>query len=183
MFLLKKKCDSNKNCLILKNVIIYIDTSPSHVITNQPTLSRQQPPPSTLPHHRRYSESVFSSNSSMTSSMCSSMTQSTHNTSRARKRGIIDTDPNADISSLNIRIASCAIVLLHDDVLVESATTCNNNLPLNEDSVRKMKRISDEYFAYSTEIGVNEILRAGDLLNKSCDSHHLRYLHICFKHF
>lgn len=112
----------------------------------------------------------------MTSSMCSSMTQSTHNTSRARKRGIIDADPNADISSLNIRIASCAIVLLHDDILVESAPTTSNNLPLNEDSVRKMKEISDEYFARSIEMGVNEILRAGDLLNQSCDNHHLRYV-------
>lgn len=161
------------------------DISSAHVITNQPTLSSSRQPPhvaatattttTSSPHHRRYSESVFSSNSSMTSSMCSSMTQSTHNTSRARKRGIIDADPNADISSLNIRIASCAIVLLHDDILVESAATATgDNLPLNEDSVRKMKEISDEYFVQSIEMGVNEILRAGDLLNKSCENHHLR---------
>ena len=55
-----------------------------------------------------------SSSSSMTSSMCSSASHSTQTTNRARRRGIIDADPNADILRLNIRIACCAIVLLQE---------------------------------------------------------------------
>lgn len=55
-----------------------------------------------------------SSNSSMTSSVCSSASQSTQTTNRARRRGIIDADPNADILRLNIRVACCAIVLLQE---------------------------------------------------------------------
>lgn len=147
------------------------------MITNQPTLSRQAPP--TL-QHRRYSESIFSSNSSMTSSMCSSMTQTTHNSSRARKRGIIDADPNADISALDITIGSCAIILLHNDVLVQStSSTC----PLNEDSVRKLSEMSNKYFETCMEMNVDKLFHFGKLIHNSTDfKHHLRYAFLLKKH-
>lgn len=160
----------NKVCVFFLSSI-GSDINPSHVITNQPTMSRQ--PPATLPQHRRYSESIFSSNSSMTSSMCSSMTQTTHNSSRARKRGIIDADPNADISALDITIGSCAIVLLHNDVLVESSSsTC----PLNEDSVRKLTEMANKYFETCMEMSVDKLFHFGKLMHGSTDfKHHLRY--------
>lgn len=119
-------------------------------------------------------DSTFSSNTSMTSSMTSSMSVSTQNTGHARKRGVIDADPNADISKLNIRVSSCLIVLLHEDVLVESSEGC----PLSDQSVLNMKGIADKYFStiarLGTSYGVSDLLNAGKLLNESCSRNHLR---------
>lgn len=119
-------------------------------------------------------DSTFSANTSMTSSMTSSMSVSTQNTTQARKRGVIDADPNADISKLNIRVSSALIVLLHEDVFVESLEGC----PLSNQSVTRMKELSDKYFStvatLGTSYGVNDLLNAGKLLNEACSSNHLR---------
>ncbi len=138
--------------------------------------------PSPMRHQHRHhqgsssglADSTFSSNTSMTSSMTSSMSVSTQNTARARKRGVIDADPNADISKLNIRVSSCLIVLLHEDVLVESLEGC----PLSDQSVFRLKEIADKYFAtiarFGESYGVNDLLNAGKLMDESCSSNHLR---------
>lgn len=119
-------------------------------------------------------DSTFSSNTSMTSSMTSSMSVSTQNTAHARKRGVIDADPNADISKLNIRVSSCLIVLLHEDVLVESLEGC----PLSDQSVHRLKEIADKYFAtiatLGSSYGVSDLLNAGKLMDEACSSNHLR---------
>lgn len=119
-------------------------------------------------------DSTFSANTSMTSSMTSSMSVSTQNTAHARKRGIIDADPNADISKLIIRVSSCIIVLLHEEVLVESLDGC----PLSDQSVLRLKGIADKYFSTTGTLGVefdvNDLLNAGKLMNESCSSNHLR---------
>lgn len=154
--------------LLLIHVWIFSDDSQQQ--SNSATPSRSQ-------INRRYAESAYSTNSSLSSSMCSTISQSTHNTNRARKRGFIDADINADISALNIRVASCAIVLLHDDVLVESANA-SYGCPLNEESVQKLKIMADEYFSHVASLivgmGLNDLLKAGELLDKSCNNHHLR---------
>lgn len=119
-------------------------------------------------------DSTFSSNTSMTSSMTSSMTVSTQNTAHARKRGVIDADPNADISKLNIRVASCLLVLLHEDILVESPIGC----PLSDESVCRLKDIADKYFSALATLGpsagVSDLLNAGKMLDQACSRNHLR---------
>lgn len=51
---------------------------------------------------------------SMTNSMTSFATGYTQTTVRNRRRGIIEVDPNADILRLNVRIATCAVILLQE---------------------------------------------------------------------
>lgn len=126
-------------------------------------------------HGNGLADSTFSSATSMTSSMTSSMSVSTQNTAHARKRGIIDADPNADISKLNFRLSSCLIVLLHEDVLVESANGC----PLSDSSVVRLQELAEKFFStiamLGSSIGVDDLLNAGKLLDQSCSSNHLRY--------
>lgn len=121
-------------------------------------------------------EEESSNSSSMTGSACSSASQSTQTTTRARRRGIIDADPNADILRINIRVACCAIVLLQEDILVESSL---DDSPLGEDSVKKLKQIADTYFDAVGDIGVDigakEMHQTGLLLDKGCSNNHLRY--------
>ncbi|XP_037027616.1 autophagy-related protein 2 homolog B [Bradysia coprophila] len=153
------------------------DSNLSNVLMNHLPMHHQNP----HSHHHQGSssglaDSTFSSNTSMTSSMTSSMTVSTQNTAHARKRGMIDADPNADISKLNIRVSSCLIVLLHEDILVESLEGC----PLSDQSVLRMREIADKYFATIATLGpsygVNDLLNAGKLMDTACSSNHLRLL-------
>lgn len=120
-----------------------------------------------------------SSNSSMSGSLSSSGSQSTQTTHRARRRGIIDTDPNADILRLNVRVACCAIVLLQEDILVES-TTSTDGSPLGEDSVTKLKEISATYFdtvgEIGSDLGTKQMHQTGLLLDKGCKNNHLRWV-------
>lgn len=123
-------------------------------------------------------DSQMSSNSSMTSSMCSSISQSTQNTSRARRRGIIDADPNADISRLNIRISSCTIVLLHEDVLVE-CSVFEPECPITEDSVNRLKAMAERYFSSILKINLGrtqeDLIAAGKMLDDASNKcNHLR---------
>lgn len=132
-----------------------------------------------MPYSGGLSDSVFSSNSSMTSSMSSSVSQSTQNTNRGRKRGTIDADPNADISHLNIRIACVAIMVLHEDILVESSPLLYE-CPIKEQSVDRLIVMANEFFSYADGLGIglsgNDIENANKILDKSCKSNHLRLL-------
>lgn len=159
-----------------------VDSNLTNVLINHLPMGHQHSQHHHHHHQRHYGggdpsrlvDSTFSSNTSMTSSMTSSMTVSTQNTAHARKRGVIDADPNADISKLNIRVSSCLIVLLHEDVLVESLDGC----PLSDQSVLRLKELSDNYFAtietLGPSYGVNDLLNAGKLLDTACSSNHLR---------
>lgn len=120
-----------------------------------------------------------SSNSSMSGSLSSAGSQSTQTTHRARRRGIIDTDPNADILRLNVRVACCAIVLLQEDILVESSSPMDGS-PLGEDSAMKLKEIAQTYFDTVGEIGgdmaAKQMHQTGLLLDKGCRNNHLRLI-------
>ena len=48
----------------------------------------------------------------MSNSITSSASGYTQTTIRSRRRGVIEIDPNAEILRTNIRVASCAILLL-----------------------------------------------------------------------
>uniref|UniRef100_A0A182SAD4 Autophagy-related protein 2 n=1 Tax=Anopheles maculatus TaxID=74869 RepID=A0A182SAD4_9DIPT len=94
-----------------------------------------------------YSESIISSTSSMTSSFTSNSTASrTTATSAASRRRMIDPDANADISKFNVRVAAIALVLLHEDILLESSPLGELESPLSEASVRQLQTKADRFF-------------------------------------
>ncbi|XP_055537641.1 autophagy-related protein 2 homolog A [Wyeomyia smithii] len=126
----------------------------------------------------RVSEMVESSNSSMTSSFTSSSMAS--RTTSASRRRIIDPDADADISKFNIRVAAVALVLLHEDILVESSQTDSQQSPLSEASVQKLHNKTEHFFWSVGNLGLgagaNDILNAGLIMDAGCDCSHLRLL-------
>lgn len=121
-------------------------------------------------------DSVFSSNSSsMTSSIASSASQNT-----ARRRRAIDRDQNADISQFSIRVAGVYLLILHDDVLVPSTKTRQDDTPLNESSVEKLRKKCEYFFNYVTEIiascSTSDLMKIGNMLKNACDNNHLRFM-------
>uniref|UniRef100_A0A182PNM0 Autophagy-related protein 2 n=1 Tax=Anopheles epiroticus TaxID=199890 RepID=A0A182PNM0_9DIPT len=129
-----------------------------------------------------YSESIISSTSSMTSSFTSSSTASrTTATSAASRRRMIDPDANADISKFNVRVAAIAMVLLHEDILLESSNQQETmESPLSETSVQQLQNKADRFFRSIGNMGLGlgtiDINNAGLVLDSGCDSNHLRLL-------
>ncbi|XP_052865344.1 autophagy-related protein 2 homolog A [Anopheles cruzii] len=129
------------------------------------------------------SESIMSSNSSMTSSFTSSSTVS-RTTSAASRRRMIDPDANADISKFNVRVAAIALVLLHDDLLLlegsDRTTDQRMGSPLSEASVQQLQTKADRFFRAIGSLGfglsANDVVNAGLILDSGCDSSHLRLL-------
>lgn len=123
------------------------------------------------------SESVMSSNSSMTSSISSSATSGG---SKSRKRGI-EADPNADISHFKLRVACVVLVLLHDDVLVE-ADSMSHEAPLTEQSVKKLKSKAETFFEAlepvtgNVRIGANDITKIAKTIENALEYHNLRLI-------
>lgn len=137
-----------------------------------------QPSPHHYSHSARQShmtDSIYST-SSMTSSMCSSASQSTHAASRSRRRGIIDADPNADVSHMNIRVACLAVILLHEDILVESVL----DYPLASESVDRLRLLASTFFdtiaPLHIGLGQDDMKKADKLMLQSCSQSHLRLL-------
>lgn len=134
---------------------------------------------SNTPTIKDLSDSFISSSSSMISSIGSSVSQSTQNSQRTHRRRPIDFETNADISKFNLRIACCALVILHEDVLVECASPLAE-APLSEQSVRQLKLLSDHFFETTGVMGVglgaNEMVHAGKLLDAACRKNNLRLL-------
>ncbi|GAB0095176.1 Autophagy-related protein 2 [Sergentomyia squamirostris] len=114
-------------------------------------------------------DSVMSSSSSMTSSMSSA-------TGVMGKRGGgsgLDVD-NALISRFALRVASVLMIILHEDMLFESALDQPDCLPLTAESVEKMKGISENLFHRLQEVDYD-----GECLDESLsgvcgDHHHVR---------
>lgn len=108
--------------------------------------------------------------------MCSSASQSTHAASRSRRRGIIDADPNADISHMNVRIACLAVVLLHEDILIESVL----DYPLASESVDRLRLMASTFFdtvaTLHVGLGQNDMKTADRLMLRACAQSHLRLL-------
>ncbi|XP_053671919.1 autophagy-related protein 2 homolog A [Anopheles nili] len=129
-----------------------------------------------------YTESIMSSTSSMTSSFTSNSTASrTTLTSAASRRRMIDPDANADISKFNVRVAAIAMVLLHEDILLESSSQMSDmESPLSKTSVQQLQTKADRFFRsignLGFGLGANEVINAGLVLDNSCDSNHLRLL-------
>ncbi|KAL1379044.1 hypothetical protein pipiens_003861, partial [Culex pipiens pipiens] len=125
------------------------------------------------------SEMIESSNSSMTSSFTSSSAAS-RTTSAASRRRQINPDADADISKFNVRVAAIAVVLLHEDLLVESSQFSANESPLSEASVQQLQAKADRFFRsvgnLGLGLGANDILNAGLIMDSGCDSSHLRLL-------
>lgn len=121
------------------------------------------------------SDSVFSSNSSMSSSIGSSASQGTSKRKRA-----IERDQNADISHFSIRVAGIYVVLLHDDVLVPTSLLRFNEAPLNECSVEKLRFRVDHFFSYFQNCmktcSFSDQTKVGTILKHACDINHLRVM-------
>jgi len=121
-------------------------------------------------------DSVFSSNSSMSTSIGSSA--ASQGTSR-RKRAI-ERDQNADISHFNIRIAGLYVSLLHDDILVPVMRARPDESPLNEASVDKMRSKCDYFFKYVSSFmpscGTSDLQKIGTIMKQACDNNHMRYV-------
>lgn len=119
------------------------------------------------------SDSILSSNSSMSSSMQSSASQYTSHSQRHKRA--IERDHHAEISHFNIRVAGIYSLLLHDDVLI---TTNDDELPLNESTVEKLRYKCERFFNYAcnflTTCSSSDVMKIGAILNKACDNNHLR---------
>lgn len=119
------------------------------------------------------SDSILSSNSSMSSSMQSSASQYTSHSQRHKRA--IERDHHAEISHFNIRVAGIYVLLLHDDVLI---TTNDDDLPLNESTVEKLRYKCEHFFNYACNFlntcSSSDVMKIGAILNKACDNNHLR---------
>lgn len=124
------------------------------------------------------SESGLSSNSSMISSMMSSSC-ATSQSSKSRRR-VIDMDANADISHFKLRIACVAVVLLHDDILIECSPN-SRDAPVSYASVEKLKQKSDHFFdvvqaVTGVAIGANDINKIAKTIENVVEFHNLRLI-------
>ncbi|KAG5882217.1 hypothetical protein JTB14_024728 [Gonioctena quinquepunctata] len=117
-----------------------------------------------------------SMDSSVSSSMESSATEQSHRT--RRRFNNIDSDPSAEISHFQIRLASLALVLLHEDLLIQPVES-DQILVLS--SVQQMQQTSHEFFDnlghfVLTAYGNKDFDNAKEVFNKACSLNHLRLL-------
>lgn len=114
--------------------------------------------------------------SSMSNSITSLVSGYTQTTIRNRRRGIIEVDPNADILRTNIRMASLSVVLLEEDILVESSS--NEDIPLSEKSVQRLSHMSRAFFERTANIaqyaGAKDWKGLTTLLENGCKENHIR---------
>jgi autophagy-related protein 2 len=122
-------------------------------------------------------DSILSSNSSMSSSMQSSASQTTAPHSH-RHRKAIERDQNADISHYSIRVAGIYLILLHDDILIVNEDDSCELPPLNEASVEKLRYKSQHFFNYASNFintcSTSDLVKIGAIFNTACDNNHLR---------
>ncbi|CAO1344881.1 unnamed protein product [Diamesa serratosioi] len=121
------------------------------------------------------SESLFSSHSSMSSSMGSSASQGT-----SKRKYAIEKDQNAEISHFSIRMAGLYMVLLHDDILMQSSKVITCEPPLNKQSVLKLSEKSENFFrlitAYIATCNTSDLTKIGKIIQSNCDINHLRIM-------
>lgn len=105
--------------------------------------------------------------------MISSASQSTR---QSRRRGIIDADPNAEISHINVRVASLVCILLHTDILNESV----QDIPLVPESVTNLARMATIFFTKVAELNIglgdSDLHAADQLMLSACELSHLRLM-------
>lgn len=114
--------------------------------------------------------------SSMSNSITSLVSGYTQTTIRNRRRGIIEVDPNADILRTNIRIASLSVLLLEEDILVESSS--NEDIPLSEKSVQRLSHMSTTFFERTANVAhyaaAKDWKGLTTLLENGCKENHIR---------
>lgn len=118
--------------------------------------------------------------SSMDSSVSSSMVSSVTDQSQRSRRKIntVDSDPTAEISYFQIRVASLAVILLLEDVLFQPV---EKNQILAPSSVQKMQQVVDDFFGKLGHFsfaayGNKDFEEAGEVFNKACCRSHLKLL-------
>lgn len=130
------------------------------------------------------SDSVVSNaSSSMDSSLSSSiMTGGSSslinepNQKMKRKLANIESDPTAEISHFQIRLASLTVALLHEDIL---SLASDNNQTLLTSSVKQMSNTADTFFKqlglYAvTSYGGKDYDKVNAIFRKACKLNHLR---------
>ncbi|CAH1999640.1 unnamed protein product [Acanthoscelides obtectus] len=130
--------------------------------------------------HGMYDSTLSGISSSMESSLNSSIASSaTEQTSRTKRRlNNIESDPTAEISHFQIRMASLALILLHEDLLVQPV---ERDQILALSSVQQMQQTADEFFTklghcVPTAYGHNDFENVKDVFDKACSLNHLRLL-------
>ncbi|XP_072387744.1 autophagy-related protein 2 homolog A isoform X1 [Diabrotica undecimpunctata] len=114
--------------------------------------------------------------SSMNSSMISSMTDHTHRTRRLTNN--VDSDPTAEISNFQIRIASVAVILLLEDLLFQPV---ERDQILAPSSVQKMQQVVDDFFGKLGQFsfaayGNKDFENAREAFNNACSRNNLKLL-------
>lgn len=113
-----------------------------------------------------------SMDSSMTSSMVSSMTDNTNHT--RRRVSNLDTDPTAEISRFQVRLASLAVILLHEDILTHQTDNEKVLVKQMQNTVETFfKNINANIFTSLSHQGFDQIHK---LFDEACNLSHLRLL-------
>lgn len=80
-------------------------------------------------------------------------------------------DSTAEISHFNIKVASLAVVVLHEDILTLSAEQEQTIIP---SSVRQMQNTADKFFGNLGLFGTKDFDSAKSQFEKACSLNHLR---------
>lgn len=102
----------------------------------------------------------------------SSITMTKHH----KYRNNIDVDPSAETSQFHVRVASFALVLLHEEILIESV-----DHGLSKNSLNVMKSTAEEFFnklgaLVNNVYGNKDFERISQMFSEVCQLSHLRYL-------
>lgn len=86
----------------------------------------------------------------------------------------IESDPTAEISHFQVRIASFVFALLHEDLLTYSTDNMQTVVPA---SVQQMQNVAKHFFEnipFVTGYGNNDFEGVRPLFDKACSLSHLR---------
>lgn len=127
------------------------------------------------------SDSIASNNFSMdgsisTSSISSKSSATNLQRHNNRHRHNVDNDASAETTQFHIRVASVALILLHEDIL----TPCVEQLGLTSSSVKQMKNAAKEFFRQLGTFamggfGSKDFDAASKLFADACRISHIRY--------
>lgn len=139
-----------------------------------------------LPMRNQFmSDSVLSSTNSMDSSISTSISSASSRSplQRVHRRGTtdnlnVDLDPTAEITHFQIRLASLAIVLLHEDLLTLANGIEQTLVP---STVAQMKYMAETFFNNlgpfgTTGYGNKDFENARAIFEKACQLNHIRLL-------
>ncbi|KAI4468685.1 autophagy-related 2 isoform a [Holotrichia oblita] len=116
--------------------------------------------------------------SSMESSLSSSMGSSLGDASSRtrRKMSTIESDPTAEISHFQVRIASLALILLHEDLLTYSTDNMQSVVPASVQQMQNTAKFFFDNLPFVTGYGNKDFESVRPLFDKACRLSHLRLL-------